>query len=301
MPQPSRPGPTEPPKTVLHLGAHKTATTFIQKVLSLNADALRRRGTAVLLPEHLRGDPDLAYASTGDADRDAQVHRTRARFDTLLRGARAPRVVLSEEGLLGSSRMNLTARALYPDPGPRLSCLPPDLDSPDTEICLSIRSYDSFFAANISTVARRGKLFAFDDLRASLLALARGWPDVLADIRAHFPNARLTVWQYEDFTPHRDAILRHLAGGPVNFASADRVNRSLSARAMTELAALADSRGNLPGGPGAARKLARAFPSGAQYPSYSPWSPEDAATLRAAYDRHWQQIRDTHPDACLWT
>ena len=300
-----RPDPSLPPaRTVLHLGAHKTATTFIQTVLAANSAALARRGTGLLLPGHLRNDPDLVFSSTLEGkEYEDQLDRTRTRLSALMTETRqrTPRIVLSEEGILGSSRVNLKTRSLYPDPGRRLAYLPRGLDTETTEICLALRSYASFFAANISTVARRGKLFAFRDLRAPLLALKRGWPDVIADIRSRFPHTRLTLWRYEDFSRYRGAILNHLADGPVEVASEGFVNRSLSARAMVELEAAADSRGYLPTGTAAARDVARAFPAGPENPAYSPWSPEDAATLRASYDAHWREIRETHPDACPWT
>ncbi|WP_158964433.1 hypothetical protein [Chachezhania sediminis] len=290
--------PIQPARIVLHLGALKTATTYIQSALDSHRDKLRDSGTELLLPKDLRPDQHLAFSSnlTGDAFRD-QATRSRERLDHLISDAleRSSRLILSEEGILGASRLNLTRKQVYPDLPRRLTYLPEQLDHERVEICFTLRSYDRFFASNLTTVARRGKVFDFDKLRRPLMHLERGWPEVLADIAAAFPRARLTVWRFEDFPKHRQAILAHLAGQPLHDDGGRYVNRSLSADAMSALARKADKKGNVPDGKLLAKRMARRFPASDTVPAYFPWSDRDARTLRDAYDEHWTLIRTTLP------
>ena len=93
---------TSAPTVVLHLGAHKTATTHLQHSLIAHRIDLWQRGIRTMMPPHLRGggqslealfDLPINRTVTGHAPNPAEV---RAKLI-----GQAKRFVVSEENLLG--------------------------------------------------------------------------------------------------------------------------------------------------------------------------------------------------------
>lgn len=279
----------------LHLGAHKTATTMIQREFGKRRRELLRLGTGYLGPDDLRDVPGLVFPKPEmDAARTAAVQaRTAQLFDVLVPGALGEtrtRLLVSEENILGTPRLMLRHAALYPGLRARLGALPAAWNAPETEVFLSIRDYAGFFASCHSTIAQQGVWVPFGDReRAALARMPRRWPDVVADIRAVLPRARLTIWRYEDLHDVGQPIVDAMAGGPfeVDFAARGAM-ASLSGAAMVRIEAEARDRGG--------RKLPRDLVRRIRQdhvddPRYAPWEAETRDLLSQAYDEDSAAIR----------
>lgn len=99
----------------IHIGAHKTASTHLQRLLLRNAARLSAKGCAYFGPNRLRHDLRLPPLCV---DRPANA-RVIAPLVSDLRNAaaRGQKLVVSEENILGTTRADIIARAdrLYPD------------------------------------------------------------------------------------------------------------------------------------------------------------------------------------------
>jgi hypothetical protein len=272
----------------LHLGAHKTATTLLQREFEARRRELLRLGTAYLGPGDLRDEPSLVFpVPEMHPDRVAEVQgRTAQRLENMVPGAlgdRRSRLLLSEENILGTPRLTLRHRTLYPGLIARLGALPAAWDMDQTRIFLSVRDYAGFFASCHSTVAQQGVWLPFGAReRAALARLPRRWPDVVADIRATIPEARVTVWRYEELCATGQAMVEAMTGGPFEIdMDQSGAMGALSAGAMARIAAASARAG---GAPLPRAQVRRIWHETAGSGPYDPWQAETRQMLSACYE-----------------
>ncbi len=213
-------------KIILHLGAHRTASTHVQGVLGKNTALLAKAGIAAPCQE------DVKNALTKPLG--TRIPSLRAGFRQLEIDAKLETVVLSDENLLGFLNSIFTHGAFYPDTAHRLSKLKAMLPVDPIKIVVAIRPYESFFASAYGRwLAPERMVLSRETLAALVLALKRGWQDVLADIAGAFPESELLVSEYSAnprFGPAQlSAILGPLAD-ELFYNPLYRWNRSMSAR-----------------------------------------------------------------------
>ncbi|SFI48666.1 hypothetical protein [Jannaschia pohangensis] len=272
---------TRIPPVTLHLGAHRTGTTTLQRLMTRNAALLARADVRVWGPERTRdgmlagvvGDPGRVHPR-----RDVLAHRAAGRV-AMLRSEMSrqgvSRLILTDENFLGGLRENLLMGRLYPTAGPRLDRLALALPGVD-RVVLSIRSLDTWWASCFAFLITRG--FAPPDATTieAVLRARRSWRDVITDVAAVFPAARLTVWQHEEMAA---APLRACADLS-RVAPAAWDGKVLNAsRPLDEL----ERRLHDEGCPTTLPQLAG---------HYAPFTPDQRATLRARYDEDLAWLSD---------
>ncbi|HIP23273.1 MAG TPA: hypothetical protein EYG79_06745 [Rhodobacteraceae bacterium] len=210
-------------KIILHLGAHRTASTHVQGVLGKNTALLAEAGIA---------------APSQDAVKMALTKPLGARIPSLRAGFRPlaglETVVISDENLLGFLNSIFTHGEFYPDTARRMAQLKAMLPVDPAKIVVAIRPYVSFFASAYGRWLAPGRMVLPREALAELvLGLQRGWGDVLADIAEAFPDSELLISEYSPdprFGPAQlSAILGPLAD-ELFYNPLYRWNRSMSAR-----------------------------------------------------------------------
>jgi hypothetical protein len=200
-------------ETILHLGAHRTASTRIQADLDDNAALLAEAGILVLTPPRpgkregatvrdvVRG-VEAAMRIRNPISRHLQIGRLRSALEgQITRGAKPGvplnRLIVSDEMLLGPAFAR-DGRGLYRGAAKRLAAFKRALQREVSEVHLTIRSYDTFL---VSVYAMRavyaGPLPAFRTLAPVLLRFERGWPELVADVARTYPTARMFVTIFE--------------------------------------------------------------------------------------------------------
>lgn len=280
-------------KLVVHLGAHKTATTYLQNALNGKRDLLRAQGTALILPGDLRRGERAART-----DDNSEVPDVKAQLSALAADTATHRIVLSEENFTGSTGHNLARKSIYPSIRRRLSRLPAALNHPNVTILFCLRDYGPFVSSNITTALRFGKVFDTEELRLAFLVLHRCWVDVIADLRAAFPAAQLKIWRYETFAQIEAQVFAEMVGA-FQPELQKRANQTLSGRAVRKVQAKL-----LAGGADLkprqfVRRTKRKFPVSETNPAYSLWTPDEAALLSERYEAHWQEICEAYPGIAL--
>lgn len=214
-------------KIILHLGAHRTASTHVQAVMAKNTALLAQAG--ILAPHQ----SDVKNALTKPLG--ARIPSLGAGFRALVGASEAPdTVVISDENLLGFLNSIFTHGRFYPDTARRMAKLRAMLPVDPAKIVVAIRPYDSFFPSAYGRWLAPNRMALPRAAMAGLvLGLTRGWADMLADITMAFPDTPLTISEYSpdpSFGPSQlKAILGPLAEALV-FNSSYRWNRSMSAR-----------------------------------------------------------------------
>jgi hypothetical protein len=208
-------------KVHVHLGVHKTATTFIQSQLHDNRTLL--------------ADGDVGFAGiwairrqfTNSFDRLSwfdpvwsKVTRPQlaSKLNVVLANhGKAQTFILSDENLLGLISTNYWLGRLYPRAGSRVRILDSLLRGYGTRYFLAIRRYPDYLTSSWLQLASRGKAPPFERYRARFAPEKRGWAEVVESIARACGPERLTVWTYDWFCADPARVLDLLAPG-IRFA-----------------------------------------------------------------------------------
>ncbi len=269
----------------LHLGAHKTASTHLQAVMRKNNGKLIAAGVHYADPSSLRD-------RLGPAQRAAEVLAPLPSLRAIIAALRmrrqvaaAPRLfIAADENTLGHCTDMMDAAALYPAARIRLSLWQRIAARRPITCFLAVRDYPEFFSG-VHVQSIRDNLFTAlgPDDTAALTALPRRWPDLVADIRAALPSARIVLWQYEDYKRLKGRIADRLTGIEGLRAVERRSMQTPSRTAMVALQSLAAAHrdGRVPRD--AFARIVQDHPIGPGNPRYTPWTADQIAAMRAAY------------------
>lgn len=192
-------------RTILHLGAHRTASTTFQAFVQANEALLRAHGIAAWTPERTRAGLFSGLIRRPE-EITIQTEKRALRSSGLIRveierHARQglSHLVVSEENMIGATRNNLRARLLYPMVDERLMRFREGFGEACDRIVLSIRAYDAFWASSLAYAVAQGTRLPDAGMLDRLVAQPRRWRDVVRDIAQCFPKAEVLVLPFERF------------------------------------------------------------------------------------------------------
>lgn len=285
----------------IHLGAHKTATTHIQEVLTLKRKSLVAAGTDYI-PSRVVRRAGLAQALAARSVaarlpvmRERMVERI---MDDHLRPLRAgpERIILSEENLIGGLE-SAYLQPIYPLIGstvPRLASLG---KRAKVVFFLSIRSFDAQLPSSYAQILRlrAPRAGGFEAVRRKILSTPPSWFDLVCRIRRLAPGVPLIVWRQEDYRAHSEEILETICGVPIG--SVPHVEDPVSTRSPCAEAIRAAEA--LPANMDRAARRARVdeiYRQTAGDGPFRPFSRTETQMLRKAYEADVAQIERLSPD-----
>ncbi len=197
---------------ILHLGAHRTATTCFQNYMRRHSDALSRQGVGFWGPRVTRRG--LHAGLMENFGNEGLGARPQALSDKLDRASHQniQKLVVSDENMLGSVRQNIRDGALYPRAAERLRNFGRAYEHCVSAVLFSPRSLETYWCSALAYGVGRG--VAVPDRRAlRAMALARrGWRDVICDISAALPGVDLRILPFERYAGRPQAMLAQGVG-----------------------------------------------------------------------------------------
>jgi hypothetical protein len=225
------------PSVAFHIGAHKTATSHLQRCLANASEDLVAQGVQYFGPQFFRQPGQSVRAVFGlrkgaDAQRDAP-----ARLRSLADGA--DHVVLSEENYIGPlndpAGKGLSQR--YPDAGGHVGALAQALGQ-DVDVCVGIRQPTTFVNSAYCQMLLSGQVQDFAAYRAANPQTGVDWPAIITDMRQTEGVGCITVWRFEDYVPLFPKIVAALVGAQAGACVPQvrrKINVGLSAAAVENL------------------------------------------------------------------
>lgn len=264
-------------RTVLHIGAHRTATTTFQAYIRGHAEQLHHRGIGFWGPRRTRNGMFAGIQPTPGLGLNAA---RRARGRILLQMDRVARkgahtLLISEENMMGSVRLNMRTGMLYPDVGQRLSRYVCAFDGCVDKVVLNVRCLDHYWASAIAFGVARGHSLPDAAWCDTIAYGRRTWRDVVTDVACAAPRARIEVVPFEAAASRPHVTFAACTGVAVrDDTTSEWLNRSADCGTLRHLLA---ERG----------EDVNAIPD-----QDGRWTPFDAAAraaLREAYaeDMHW--------------
>ena len=195
----------------LHLGAHKTATTYIQKVLRVNKDRLLSHGIKYIPMQNVRRNITKAIR----VYRNRGVGRTKTVTDIRdFINERFPEdchtLVLSEENLVGNCREIYFKADLYPDAEERLRLLAEALPACEINVFFSVRQYVDFLPSAYCEFLRHNDFITFEEFIGRLDLDGEFWVRAVNAIVSVFGRENVHVWPYGRFRGNSVRIMAEL-------------------------------------------------------------------------------------------
>lgn len=239
------------PTITLHLGAHRTGTTRLQKILDGNNRVLAEHGLVALTPHYdgKRGEytirnvvnsinrsTNLRAKSPFSLKRFKHTRKARVGFDALC-GSSSQKILLSDEVTLGPIFEKPTGRAIYRRAEGNLRALRRFLRNRVASVCLGVRSYETFlvsaYAMDAVRSRNRNHVPEFANIK-TIINFDNGWVELVEVIRDVFPDAPLHVWRFEDNDVNRQLaiLLGSELASKLSFDPHQKVNAAPSKEAI---------------------------------------------------------------------
>lgn len=273
----------------LHLGAHKTATTYIQNALELSREKLDEFAVAYIplielrstLTERLGIGRSGLKAAAGQLLSHHRSHR---------------RLIISDENIIGGLKPSF-AWGFYPRRRMRLLKLLRKLGQHDLRIYFATRSYDEFISAMYCEYIRHHPFVdTYSYLRGTNYETF-SWLDVIETFVSLIGAENVTIWRHEDFPAVERQVFAALIGGQPDMVDkpSGRIRESLSKKAVQSLASLPPT-SDADELRARARSAAAAHPKGAGNPPFSAFDHATAEALRARYEHEISHLREVFPE-----
>lgn len=197
---------------LLHVGAHRCATTSFQHYLRQNAAVLGQQGIGFWGPLRTRKGlfSGILNPSVGNMGAAKSARRAMGRVQLNLIHARDKGVrtlIVSDENMIGSVRQNLRLGELYCGIGERMARFNQAFDGRVSQVVLSVRSLDLFWASSMGYAVARGRQVPSRAELRRLTRNTRSWRDVITDLACAMPGARIRVLPFERFAGRPDKQL----------------------------------------------------------------------------------------------
>lgn len=274
-----------------HVGAHKTATSHLQRSLGKAADALASHGVRYYGPKHFRVPGGTIPARFGflTNTNNAPPDLTPAEQLAEMCGD-GHRLVLSEENFMGALNhpRGFSKKLRYPEAGHRLALFSAAIGH-EVDVFVAVRRPTGFLNSAYCQMLLGGRLQSLEVYQKRNPISSVDWVHFITGLRAAQGVRQVNVWRYEDYPDVFPQITTGLVGADAAKAVAPiprYVNRGLSADAVADVLTKASDDSD--------KKLAfsarKAFAVEDGHPPFDGFAPEEHAISNAAYARQVKEI-----------
>ena len=271
------------PDVILHIGAHKTATTHLQMALQSARPALSAQGVAFYGPTQLRKDGQFLPERLGLPFAKVQSSvDAKAEWQSMVGDAK--RVVLSEENFVGvlNRKGAQLVTPLYSNAVERIAALASVTAPEGIDVFLSIRAPATFLNSAYSQILMSGGQVRPEIFKAKNPLPTVDWVKYINRLTRIQSLRSLTVWPYEDYAAHFLKIVSLMVGsGPAKSVKweSEWAHRSLSARAVAEIMELDQTERSTR----KAKLIKAKFPVSESFAQFDVFSGEDHARSGVLY------------------
>ena len=275
-------------RTILHIGAHKTATTYMQKKLAINREELDVRGIHYDPLEVLR--KNFTHALQDPPKGNGEF------IAALRQKIKVQDVIVSEENMPGVPGDLVRNGVYYAHARERMAHVGSLLGVGAPEVFMAVREYPSFLVSMYCEYIRHREFIHFADYFELYMKSEFSWVKVVGDIVAALPDAKVRIWDFAKFRMLEGRVFSLMLGQDAGFLKAPEgpVRESFSDAAMRSYAALSavlshQELKNL------INPISRALPKGETFKAFNPLAEETAAVLKEQYRRDLGTIAEKFP------
>lgn len=272
-------------KINIHIGVHKTATTFTQNTLHHNRAKLSAAGIGYMsfwslrdfltkdlmefTPETFRIEDHLTKFFEGQVPGD--IHG----------------LVISDENIIGYCGSLLMSGRPFSEARGRLAHLRTLLAGHEITMFCAVRNYGDFLAsAYCEGIRNINRYVSFEDFQSRLQWEQMQWPHLLDQFEESLRPRQTMLWRYEDFRANSAYIIDALTfNAGIEMAPPQMKNAaypSFSKITVETLDIVAKGLGTKIASSLIA-PVSQTFPKGKDRPAFEPWTPNEAKMLNQMY------------------
>jgi len=278
-----------PSSIALHMGAHKTATTHLQRSLA-DADL---PGVSVIGPPMLRERGQTLPERFGFPLDERHAEKDPVNVSAVLRdlAGGSERLVLSDENFAGKLQTGWGRLPLpiYPTASKRLALFCEAVqagDGPPPDLFLCIRNPTDFLTSAYSQVLHGGRRVRPAAFVAKNNPDQIDWVGYIEALKSVGEIRSFTVWRYEDYPQVFRQVTQLLTGHSGVISHEGRIQKGLSQEALDLLMRTKDA-----GVPLSAAEAAKVHPRHDNEPALTLYDAAVRARSVAAYADQWAVIR----------
>lgn len=208
-----------PMDIILHIGAHRTASTSFQAYMRANSADLARQGVGFWGPGRTRDGLFSGIIPANGSPRLArQAQLAKGRIAIALDRAAANGIktlIVSDENMIGAPRRNIKDTALYRGAGERMARHLAAFGGEVTRIVLAVRAFDSYWPSVLAYGVNRGHALPSPKLLDAMTQQTRSWRDVINDLSCAAPEVEILVLPHETYGGIAERRLHVMAAGQV--------------------------------------------------------------------------------------
>lgn len=278
-------------QVILHLGAHKTASTHFSEVILSNPELARSFDVATPKKGPLREAITGQLSSIKDNADVPPALQDAARG--LARGHKT--LLVMDENILGTPRNLFVGGKMYARSARRVGRAVRLFDGLPVTLMIGLRDPATFVASSWSETLRSNAFRSFRQYLDGATAQSISWVEIIQNIQAAAPQAKLVVWRFEDYrTLLPELVARALmqpadAGltftditEPVRVGMSDRALKEIRDEGKQANAALSTAR---------VEQIMATFPKSAEYPAPKPWTAAERLYLNDHYAQEVETLR----------
>lgn len=193
-------------KAFLHIGAHKTATTFIQANLLANRSVFDAQGWRFV---HFHKEVPDVYEQWKKFRRSKKIGpRGTALLSGYFEDMRRDRrnIFLSSEVMLGHMSLKRTG-TIYENHTATIQRLKSDFSDREVKIGFCIRNFADYVQSSYSWLVSHGAQYSFQTYIENIQPEKLSWSKTISGLADAFGGENLIVWTYEDFKKDSAASL----------------------------------------------------------------------------------------------
>ncbi len=276
----------------LHLGAHKTASTHLQKSIERNEPLLEQNAIRYFGPKYLR-HKDHAFLDLFGLRSSGKTVGNRTgqeQIEWLADGA--DQIVLSEENALGPVFNKINPGVLYPQGDLRIERFIEVISPQPVTIFLAIREPSTWLASLYSQRVIGGEYRSFQDFVGDNQPDLLRWSNLIGRLAKISGDRRIFVWRKEDYPEVAAPVLRRMVGwklGPLLERVEGRVNAGLSSAAIAQLVEWGNE-GREGDAKEWAKEVRKTFDSPDGVNVFDPWPEDMKAQSNLAYEQDVKKI-----------
>jgi len=272
------------PKIIMHLGAHKTASTHLQRSLKKNQNRLNAAGYTYFTPKQCR---DALFPITlrlrDGGDRAALQKHAEMMFHGAANGN--ANLILSDENIIGHLNQLFNNDLIYPWSNFRTARFFALLPDHRFELFISLRNMASFLPSAYVENLLHSEYLTFEQFLKGTEPWAFSWATMMRRFGNMSGGRQFTVWRYEDYGAIKSDIVAamtttNLAKG---FKFLNKRPRPILSHAAVDY--YANQRISGRSGPAAdlLQDAGELFPLGEQYPAFQPFDRQTIEKLDEKY------------------
>ncbi|PMR68330.1 sulfotransferase domain-containing protein [Halomonas heilongjiangensis] len=185
----------------LHLGAHKTATTYMQKLFRSNKKYFDSLDTSLVLKRTLSQHglhQFMSWRNHVERNLGAKRPAKLERFFVKLASSKSKSVFISYEGLLGSMHLG-RSRTIYPAAEQSIELIKKSFQGKNIKVVFCVRGYADFIESTYNWLVKNGSGKSFDEYLSGVVVEELSWKPVVNALRENFGDENVLLWKYEDY------------------------------------------------------------------------------------------------------